>query len=292
MHPTQPKPDTSYLPNPADYDSMVHYKRQGVDTFAAYYCTVDDVLVLKVWSPSGATTVNVSIRFQTPDGRIVPIFFSQSITTAGVTPSIIPLQQVEGFILSATVETPGASRGSAFVMLIVRRGQGTGDATTGQLLLSGYPGAGFAVGYPATPAASPLDGRGSILVQTVGNPAAGADWSFTIPAGLQMILRSLRCRLTTSAAVANRIPLFSANDGAGHGYYEGAVNSVVAASLAFDLMAFHGATGTVISTQAWAGLPFEMRMLPGHVIQSQTGAIQAADQYSAIVLLFEQFISA
>ena len=98
----------------------------------------------------------------------------------------------------------GAPRGQCYVTIDLQRGQGTGDQTLGQVLHAAYPGSTGRTGYPQTPTYSPLTDRGTMRVITVGNPAAGADFSQVVPAGAQWIVRAVRSVLTTSAAVATR----------------------------------------------------------------------------------------
>lgn len=53
----------------------------------------------------------------------------------------------------------------------------------------------------------PLDG-GEQVSFSVGNPAAGANWLYTIPAGYEYEIRCMQCKLTTAAVAGNRQPLF------------------------------------------------------------------------------------
>lgn len=297
MHPPgQPvrdgTPPANYLPDQGDYNSLTHYRRWGVEPYPAVYVNQDDIILAKVWSPGATSAVNVSIRMHMPDGRIVASFYTFSFSTVGATPAQQVVDQQEGFILSATVETPGAPYGQCFVQLQIVRGRGTGDQTAGQLLCSGYPGAGAAIGFPQTPATSPSAGAGLTAATTVANPAAGADWAYTVPAGVQQTLISVRAVLTTSATVANRFPVLR-------------ITSPTAQILA-DVSALAAETATSTVTYVWmAGapannvnnvqqmaLPTGLRLLPGSTIQTITSGIQAGDQWSAITITYTQFISA
>jgi hypothetical protein len=291
MNPKPPLLDDE-TPTTADYNRLVHFARRNTPFFQAIYLTVDDVLVFRMWSPSVANTARLSLRLMTPDGEVRPRFESFTKQTAGTTPFIAVLNGVEGFLMSATIDTPGVQRGQVYVSLEVQRGTGSGDTTFGDLLISGYPGAAYRIGYPESPPASPLDGRGNFQISTLGTPAAGVDFSQQVAAGEQWILRGLHAQLVTSAAAANRVPHFQVTDGAGNIAVD--VSSLVnqAASLTFNYGAFNGGQNQSFDSLVQMPLPFELRCQPGYIIKSLTTAIQAADQWSQIIMTTERFITA
>lgn len=55
--------------------------------------------------------------------------------------------------------------------------------------------------------------RRSRIVVPVASPAAGSDWSLTVPAGHVYRLVSIYGELVTSAAVATRVPFLTVSDG-------------------------------------------------------------------------------
>lgn len=279
-------------PVPDDYNALVHFTRWHVQPYPAIYVSQDDIMLVKVWSPGGTSAVNVSLREQMPDGRIVPSFYAFSFSTVGGTPAQQVIDQNEGFILSATVETPGAPYGSCYVQLQIVRGRGTGDQTAGQLLCAGYPGAGFAIGFPQTPAGGPLTGAGQAATSTVANPAAGADWSYTVPAGITETLLSVRAVLTTGGAALTAPVILRITSPTGQIIADVAALSAQGAGAAVTYSWVAGAQSTSSTNFQQMSLPTGLRLMPGSTIQTISAGIVAADQWSAITISYTQFISA
>lgn len=288
----QTKDAPIYLPTADDYRDLAHFTRWRIEPYAFVYISFDDFIVLKVWSPSAASTVNVSLRVQMTDGRIMPTFYSFNVPATAGTPAQLVVEQMEGFILSATVETPNAPAGQCYVQLQMARGRGTGDQTMGQLLCAGYPGQGFAIGFPQTPAGSPTGGPGQAVTATVANPAAGADWTYTVPAGVQLTLISVRAVLTTSAAVANRVPLLRVTNPTAQIILDAGSPTTQAASLTYTYSWGAGAQSAASPPSIQIGIPQGLRVAAGATIQTVTAGIQAADQWSAITISSTQFVSA
>lgn len=112
-------------------------------------------------------------------------------------------------------------------------------------------------------------------------PAAGADWTYTVPAGQSFTVETLAFSLTTSAAVANRQVQVIIDDGVNE-LWRWVAPAVQAATATVEYV---GALSTVESGAVRAGVQsFELPnivLLPGYRIRSITTAIQAADQYTA-----------
>lgn len=276
-----------------DYNRLVGFARHRVQPFQAIYVTRDDLLTLKIWSPTVATTTQLSLRFMAADGTIVPQFESFAALTAGTAPAAHTLQGAEGWLISASIATPGAPRGQVYTMLEIARGGGSQDVTAGHVLIAGYPGSAGMLGYPQSPVQSPLDGRGWIFTFTIANPAAGADFSVTVPAGEQWILRSMAAVLATSAAAATRTPVLLIMDGSGNVSMAAGQGDAMAASTTWTWSFYPGATDLGVSTSpAHAPIPPDLRLPPGYVIKSSTAGLQAGDQWSAIALMIERFVNA
>lgn len=290
MHPAAPPP--VYQPIPDDYNALVHYTRFHIEPYPAVYVTQDDIILAKVWSPGATSAVNISVRMQMPDGRIVASFYTYSFSTVGATPAQQVVDQNEGFILSATVETPGVPYGQCFVQLQIVRGRGTGDQCAGQLLTSGYPGSGAAIGFPQTPAIVPSAGAGVTAATTVANPAAGADWTYPVPAGVQQTLISVRAVLTTSAAVANRFPVLRITSPTGQILADVSALAAQTASTTVTYVWMAGAPANNVNNVQQMTLPNGLRLLGGSTMQTITSGIAAGDQWSAITITYTQFIAA
>ncbi|MGH3630266.1 MAG: hypothetical protein ACRDRL_22840 [Sciscionella sp.] len=279
------------LPQGWDYNALVHFARTMIPPAPALYMTVDDVLQARVFSPTVSAVVNVSWRIQTPDGQVIPGQRSITAATAGTVPLLTQLEKVEGFLLSVSVESPGVPRGQVFVQVEVVRGQGSQDVTGGHVVLGGYPGSGQKIAFPQSPIASPGAGPGWTSTVVIANPAAGADFTQTVPAGEQWILRSARALLTSSAAVANRSVQLQAVDTTPNILVSSPAFAVQAASLAVSYDWFNGGGGTSVANSQTGAWPYELRLQPGWKVQSKTALIDVADQWSLIVLGVERFIT-
>lgn len=275
---------------PVDYNSLVHFLRTHVQPPSGRYITRDDVLELLVWVPITTTTVNLSLRFQAPDGQVLPRFEQRSATNNGATARSFVLQNAEGFLLSASVETPGAPRGQAFVALRIRRGGGSGDSTQGEYILAGYPGAIAGLSFPGSLVVSPLDGRGRIRSFTIANPAAGVDWSQVVPAGVSWIIRGIAATLTTAIAIANRQVVLQISDTTPSVVLASTPGLLQVASLADVYSWFNGAITAAAGPTIAGGLPNEFRLPSGWRFGTVTAAIAAADQWSAITVAVEEFV--
>lgn len=122
-------------------------------------------------------------------------------------------------------------------------------------------------------------------ILTVPTPAAGADWSITVPAGVVWEIQTIKARLVTAVAVANRGAVLVVNDSI-LDVFSAATGLVQAASLTTDhvFAREYGAavtgSGSAVAIASWPNVP----LLSAWKITSLTTAIQAADQWSAIVL--------
>lgn len=124
----------------------------------------------------------------------------------------------------------------------------------------------------------------------VPSPAAGAEWSLAMPAGVYWELLDVRALLTTSAVVATRTPRLRVSDPNNIDVQRFGVASAASASSAvsYEWSAGLGMTNNTAATAQ--GLPTPPQaMLPGFTISSLTGNLDAGDQWSSIVLLVREW---
>lgn len=110
-------------------------------------------------------------------------------------------------------------------------------------------------------------------------PAAGADWSVTVPAGELWELRSVFAQLVTSAAVATRGARLVVNDGTAAFLTLPAPATQAASLTGTYTWAPHGPQ--LALAQANIGFVPELSLMPGWSIASSTAAIDAGDQWTA-----------
>lgn len=290
MQPTNHPPESLY-PDKGDYNALEHFRRHGVEPGGPLYVTLDDVILFQGWAALAAVTVRLSLRLQAPDGTIVPVFYSISVAANGVTPTTKQITNLEGFILSATAETPGGLAGQVWIDVVLIRGVGTSDQTQGADLLTGYPSLMDTITFPVVNPFKSIDGRALANVVAVGNPAAGTDYSIIVPAGVNWLVRSIRAQLLTSAGVANRFVTLRVDDGAGNIFADLPCGAAQTASLTETYTWAPGLTLSNVNNANTGGLPVEMRLPGGFRIRTVTANIQAADQFSGLALELETFIA-
>lgn len=134
---------------------------------------------------------------------------------------------------------------------------------------------------------SPGSGEPTVLIGT--DPAAGAEISQTVPAGVVWRLTSIRFALTTDATVANRLPVLTFDDGT-NVYFTSLANAAQAASLGVNYEASASGISVSVSGQQQMILPVQgIVMLPGWRVRTVTTAIVAGDNYGAPALYFETY---
>ena len=130
---------------------------------------------------------------------------------------------------------------------------------------------------------------GVVRVVTQPNPAAGADFTVNVPAGVMWKIISGQATLTTSATVATRIPQIQlTSQGHDIGVYPGnetdaaSITAVVTFSQCLPSVSAPG--GLNNSTIALPTYP----LVQGDTFGSDTVALQAGDQWSAIAFAIEE----
>lgn len=125
-------------------------------------------------------------------------------------------------------------------------------------------------------------------VITVPTPAAGIDFTTTVPGGRAWVVKAINFTLTTDATVANRGPLVRVSS-EGRTVVQVAAEAAVAAS-STAVITFGDGLGTesLLGTQT---APFirDCLVLPGDIIASAVVAIVAGDTLTAINLWVAEF---
>ena len=124
------------------------------------------------------------------------------------------------------------------------------------------------------------------FVPTIANPAAGADWSYTVPAGYSLQWESLRLTLTTDATVANRMVRIKITRGSTIiGSFM--ASAVTAANIILTITFEKGIPVNTVSTTSTLGvMPTLPPLLPGDVIATFILNLQPGDAITIIVPLF------
>jgi hypothetical protein len=125
-------------------------------------------------------------------------------------------------------------------------------------------------------------------IQKLFNPAAGSEFTWTVPVGHTWTLESVIARLTTSAAVANRIPRLSVTNvfeymRATQGLVQTASQVATYYWFAGGAVVNNGATPLIVSN---APLQAGLVMPAGDILASITAGLDAADQWDNVVFAY------
>ena len=268
----------------------VNFSTAQVPPPTPLYLQTEDQIQVNTFSPTVGTPfpINVEMRFLRPDGIIVPVRKQFQITS---TSNPFNFTLGEGFLLSFTVSiAPGnlIYRGQLFVQAYVVRGIPT-DLEYGWTLISDYVTTNYRPSWPGGTFKNAQEGIGYLRNFVAGNPAAGADFIITIPVGVYWTVLSVCATLTTAVAAANRQPNLIGDDGANI-LWQVPDTFQQTASSAFPWSWFSGAASEVSANSAIMHvLPNPAVMQFNYRIRSNTLALQAADQWSAIHALVYEY---
>jgi len=255
------------------------------------YLTGEDQLRVTVCNALAGVRVQLSGRFLTREGKIVP--FVHAFTPASDrTESTLTRALGEGWLLEASVRAIAGTPkiGQTFAVLSIARGS-TGNFEDLSTLAAGYVSAVNRIAWPGGPVQGSLEGAGALRSIAGAVPAAGAEIVETVPTGARWELISFTAILTTGVAVAARNVQLVFDDGTtvyARAYHQGDQ----AASLAFTYTWAQGENVLIPAAHSFSSMPIATRngLGAGHRIRTVTGAIQAADQWSAIQYLVREWI--
>lgn len=126
-------------------------------------------------------------------------------------------------------------------------------------------------------------------IVNVKNPAAGADWSVTVPAGVQWKVIGGAANFTTSATVDSRHPFMIVKWDGYRLSTAGTVVSIAASSGLTLGITSDPAVAYAIGVAQEVGLTLPNLYFPdGTTIGTNTASLQAGDQWSSIALWVEE----
>lgn len=143
-------------------------------------------------------------------------------------------------------------------------------------------------------AGKPFRDRGGDIVSIIGNnPGAGAEASFTVPAGQGILFKGFRIRLVTSAVVANRVPVLTIADDNANTVLEFPASAAQVASTTIDynFIADLGyAMGAAVGGKLTVGISPLLYLPDGWTVKTVTQLIDVGDDYAAPTLIGERVI--
>jgi len=135
------------------------------------------------------------------------------------------------------------------------------------------------------------DFAGAHFQEAVAGPAAGNNFTYTLPQGFRYRLKSIQMQITASAAAGARFPMVRLRNNAV--YYLRLPGSFLIA--ATEIWYCYWAAGLQVPTligNLWQfnPLPIDHFMNGGAQIMSDLDGIDAGDQISSIVITFDRWV--
>lgn len=194
-----------------------------------------------------------------------------------------------GYLLNCffTTEVLTVRRGSVYARAVLRNAK---DDNTTDYLCQGYVTSQSSPQWPDGYNEASVSGQGRINTVTGTDPAAGANFSETVPTNARWHLRGLAVQLITAVAAATRRVVIVIDDGTTE-IFRFDSQSTQLASLTRDYRAADyklqpADNGTFI----YIAIPFDFELLQGYRIRSVVENLQAADDFGAPILAIEEWL--
>lgn len=261
-----------------------------LNTPGALYFGPDDTLRITTYNAAGGAVVRITGRMLRPDGSIER--FEERHEPASNRTAVSSTYEIgEGWLLNVTVveTTAGVALGATWAQLLVVRGRSGATQVTGELT-AGMVNAAVRLSWPSTPSHPPTERPGRIRSVAGTNPAAGAEWSETVPTRARWRLLAVRAQLVTDATVSNRRAEFIVDDGTTSllrvwsptQQAAGATWNYVLSDFGVDVVV----AGNVLVPMPGCGPVLNA----GCRIRSSTTNLQAGDDWAAPQLLVEEWL--
>lgn len=257
----------------------------------AEWVTPDDLLIAVVRNSLAGVSLALSGRVWHPDDGVKEIDFPMA-PTSDRSANTFSRNLSLGYLVSLAVRvTAGAPRrGQTLATMLIARPPAASFGTK-MILAQDYVTSNYGPLWPGGRQTLGVEGPGILSSFVVATPAAGADWVQAVPTGARWLLHGIYATLATAIAAGNRQPLLVFDDGVNR---VAAQNTalVQAASLTNDWSWDPGtpSTGLFQSNVNEVDLPFPVPLFAGWRVRTITGAIAAADQWSGIRLLVEEWL--
>lgn len=296
----------------ASQPSSVRFVTDSLPPPSPLYLTRDDALSVVTYNSFPNPSFSISGRFLLPAGTtlgqpgqpgskttaggavsvplIVP-FFNNFTATSDKLRNRFTLPLFEGFLLGVQLfgGQPGPKRGQCFAYLELFRGLQPNTFGT-QTLVSDYLTAGISIGWPGGRIIDQPEGAGWIHTIQQANPAAGADWTFTVPTNTRLRIISMEAQLAVANSGAARPVELIVDDGAN---IIARMATNVAAPINGTSSINFSAAGTPsasIASDLYAQMPSTLTLAAGQRIRSNTTNIVAGDSWSNIWFLVEEWL--
>ena len=254
------------------------------------YVRNNDFLRLDARSSVASVVLQFTGLLLTTWGDYVPLQFELRPTSDRASTTAI-FKLTEGFLyhLQCRVSSGTVRRGQCFVKVGLQ--QGDNDlAMLHTTILSDYVDLGYEVAYPGSPIRSSLEGPGIMRVFSGTNPAAGADWTETVPTNAFWEVKSIMATVAVANSGAAREVNLNVTDGTTE-FHEQAVTAAATINASTTYLWAQDVNEQSAFQNLHSSIPIPAFRLPqGSVISSTTGAIVAGDDWTAPIIYLEEWI--
>lgn len=284
MPPEAPIPATPPGVPPSTFQSspnLVAFDPKDVVPTQSVYLQRNDAIAFTAISNITGNSIKIDYRWLTPEGEIKE---GETVIPPFTGNATVIVNLYEGWLLSFSARLTGAGVAGGWTWLagtIIRPGYIPAAMFNHALLWGGFIYGNVSSGWPGTPAKELTDGPGVIRTITGSTPAAGADINEVVPSQRRWLLLTFQAALTTSVAVANRVPIFFTDDGANI-LFNGSGVFTQAASLTQRYNVSPVIPSQVVASGAQpmsSFIPLPLRA--GFRIKTVTSGIQPGDQWTA-----------
>jgi hypothetical protein len=269
----------------------VKFKLTDVLPPSNVYVGREDRLQITSFNSAAGFTIEVHTRLLLPSGIVVP-GVQIHVPNSNRTAKTDTFSLAEGFLLSVLVVASAgtAKRGQCYVQLGLARGDNTGPILH-QIMIQGYVGTNVNQAWPGNRLEQPTDGPGWIRAYTGTQPGVGLNASEAVPTGARWRLMTGQFTLACSAVAANRYVQIQITSAAGIVLR---VPAQVAQTANITAVYFCGSGMPIYvpvgDTKYSVPIPNGMFIPAGGLIGTVTLNIDAGDQWSAPILLLEEWI--
>lgn len=270
-----------------------HFSVGDVPAPTALYIGDDSFIRVSVKSVAVATTLTLRTRMiRSEDGQVTTSEDPIRPGQLGALQTFI-VQLTEGFLLSAIVTADGGAiaRGSVFVSVELCHGN-PANTHRDALLIQDYVATSYAASWPGGQIRLSTEGPGTSTLLQVGSGGAGAEQSLAVAANQRARFVSLNVSFTTSAAVANRFPVFNFMTGANIIYSATVAAAIPASTVANISLGAGVGPATVVNNNHVIPIPNNLLLITTPQIVTATAGLQAGDQYGTISAIAETWIDA
>lgn len=244
--------------------------------------TGDDYLKLTVENSFVGVRVTVSYRMHRRDNVTAPSSESFAITADRVA-NTFTFNIGQGYLLNAVafVSSGAPKRGQTYIKLEAIRGANLTPLVLAPLL-QGYVTANQNLGYPGSPLQGSFEGDGFTRFVSGTQPAAGNEWSETVPTGARWELLNLAVDLTTNGTPADRLAVLGCRN-AGQLFFRSPQTRVIPAG---RTIRNYWTTAAAVNPSVKDDVPVAqlapgLQLHAGHTFDSGTSNLQAGDAYGA-----------